>query len=79
MFMHEESPSLGCDDIVLPNPFDHSHVSPMYLQPSPCPKYYINVPINNPMICGANVDFSYKDNMFNMLSGNVDNFLSPGY
>ena len=70
MFMHEESPSLGFDDSVLPNPFDHSHVFPLCLQPSP---------VDNPMICDDNVNLGYEDNMFSMLGGNVDNFLSLGY
>jgi len=34
VFMFEESPNLGFDNIVLPNPLDNSHVSPMYLQSS---------------------------------------------
>ena len=65
--MHEESPSLGFDDSVIPNPLDHSHVSPMYLQPSHSPEYYINVPMDTSMIC--NIDLDCEDNMFNMLGG----------
>jgi len=34
VFMHEESPSLGFNNIVLPNSLNHSHVSPIYSQPS---------------------------------------------
>jgi len=41
VFMHEESPCLGFDDCVFPNFLDHSHLSPMYLQPSPSPEYDI--------------------------------------
>ena len=50
VFMHEESPSLGFDDSVIPNPLDHSHVSPMCSLPSSFPEYYINTPIENHMI-----------------------------
>ena len=31
------------------------------------------------MICDANVDQGYEDNMFSMLGGNVDNFMFLGY
>jgi len=79
VFMHEESPSLGFDTIGLYNPLDHFHVSPMYLQASSSPKYYIDVPIDNLMICNGNVDLGYEDNMFNMLGENVDNFMSLSY
>jgi len=29
VFMHEKFPGLGFDDSVIPNPLDHSHISPM--------------------------------------------------
>jgi len=45
VFVRKESPSLGFDDCVFPNPLDHSHVSPMYLQPSPFPKYTLLSPL----------------------------------
>jgi len=77
VYVHEKSSSLGCDTI-LPNPLDHSHTSPRCSQPSCFLEHYFDASINNPMICDSNVDFGYKD-MFNMLSGNVDNFLSLGY
>jgi len=38
MFVHEGSPSLGCDD-VSPNPLEHSHVSPMCSQSSFSPNH----------------------------------------
>jgi len=44
VFIHEDFPSLGCN-IVLPNPLDHSHVSPMYLQSSQSPEYHLDVPL----------------------------------
>jgi len=75
VFMHEESPSLGCNN-VLPNPLDHSHVSPIGSLPSPSPKCFIETPIENLMIFGANVDLGYEDKIFNVLSENVDNFFS---
>ena len=46
---------------------------------SPSPKYYIYMPIDNPMICDGKIDLSYENNLFNMLGGNVDNFMSLGY
>jgi len=67
VFMHEESPSLGFDDCVFPNCLDHSHVSHMYLQPSPSPKYDIVEPVDNPKICDSNVDLGHEENEFNML------------
>jgi len=79
VFLHEESPSLGFDDCVFPNPLDHSHVSPMYLQPSPSSEYDIAVPVDNPKICDSNVNLGHEDNELNMLGGNIDNCLSLGY
>ena len=35
--------------------------------------------ISNPMICDANVDLGYEDNMLDVLDGNVDDYLSLGY
>ena len=77
VFIHDESPNLGFDNIVIPNPLDHSHVSPMFLQPSPSPKYYIDVPINNSMICDT--DLGCENNVFEVLGGNTDNFVSLAY
>ena len=79
IFIHKKSPSLGFDDSVIPNPLDHSHVSPMYLRPSHYPKCDIVEPIDNSMICNANIDLGCDDKMFNILGGNIDNFLSLGY
>ena len=79
VFMNEESPSLGFDNNILPNPLDHSHVSPICSLHSPSPEYYIDMPIENPMIFYANNDLGYEDNMFSMLGGNVDNFMSLCY
>ena len=31
------------------------------------------------MICDANVNMSYEDNIFSMLGGNLDNFVTLGY
>ena len=50
VFMHEESPRLGFNNIVVSNPLGHSHVSPVCSLPSPSPEYYIVEPIGNPMI-----------------------------
>jgi len=79
VLMHEESPSLGFDDIVLPNPFDHSDASPLYSLPSQSPGYYLDGPINNFVICDANNDLGYENNVFDVLSGNANNFVSLGY
>jgi len=78
VFIHKESPSLGFDDSVISNPLDHSYVSPMCSLPSPSPEYYIDTPIENPMIFYTNVDLDYEVNMFNMLGGNANNFVSLG-
>ena len=51
----------------------------MYLQPFPSPEHYIDVPVDNPNICDANIDLAYEDNMFNTPVGNIDNFMSLGY
>ena len=71
--------SLGFDDNVLPEPLDHSHMSPMCSQPSISPEYSLDTPIDNLKIYDSNVDLGSVDNMFNMLGGNVDNFLSLWY
>jgi len=78
VFKHEDLLSLGCD-IVLPNALNHSHVSLMCSQPCLSPTYFINVPIDNPMICDGIVDLGYKDNMFDMLGGNINDYVSLGY
>jgi len=31
------------------------------------------------MICDSNVDLGYEDNMFNMLGGNIDDYVSLDY
>jgi len=51
----------------------------MYLQPSQFLEYYLDEPINNFLICEANIDLGYEDNMFSMLGGNVDDYVSLGY
>jgi len=79
VFMYKEFHTLGSDSIVLPNLLDHSHVSPMHLQPSLSPEYYIDVPSENLMIFYANNDLGYGDNMFSMLGTNVNNFMSLSY
>ena len=76
--LHEESPHLGFHDIVLPNPVNRSHVCSMCSQASISPEYSLDTPIN-PKICDSNVDLGHEVKMFNMLGGNVDNFLSLGY
>ena len=43
------------------------------------PEYSLDAPIDNPKICDSNVDLGHAGEMFNMLGGNVDNFLSLGY
>ena len=68
MFVHKDFRRLG-RNIVLPNSLDHSHAFSLCSLSSQSPEYYIDVSINNPMICDANADLGYKDNMFNMLGG----------
>jgi len=75
VLMHKESPNLGFDNIALPNSLDHTNASPTCSQPSIFPEYYLDAPIDNLKICDSNVDLGFVDNMFNMLGGNVDNFL----
>jgi len=75
----EHFPTLGFDDSVLLNPLDHSHTSCICSLPSHSPEYYLNEPTDNHMICDANVDLGYDDNIFDVLGGNVDNFVSLGY
>ena len=76
--MHDYSSSLGCDNI-LPNYLDPSHVSFMFSQPSFSSEFYFDMPLNNSVICDSNVDLHRTNNMFDMLSGQIDNFLSLGY
>jgi len=79
VFMHEESPNLGFDDIILSNRLDHSHASPMCSPPSIFLEYSLDVPIDNSMICDTNDNLGYVDKMFSMLGGNVDDYASLGY
>ena len=51
----------------------------MCSQPSISSEYSLEVPIDNPKICDSKVDLGHAGKMFNMLGGNVDNFLSLGY
>ena len=79
MCVHKESPSLGFDDSVLPNSLNHSHIFLLCSQPSPSPKYYIYVPIDNPVIFNSNVELGYEDNVFGMLGGSVGDYVILGY
>jgi len=79
VFMNEESPSLGFDNNILPNPLDHSHVSPICSLPSISPEYSLDAPFDSPKLCDSNVELGYAGKMFNMIDGNVDNFMSLGY
>jgi len=75
MFTHEESPSLDYNN-VFPNPPGHSHVLPICTLPSQSPEYYFDRPINNFLICDANVNFGYENNVFDVLGGDVDDYVS---
>ena len=79
VYMHEKSPSLGFDNIVLRNPLNDTHVSPICLSRSPSPEYHIDVPNDNPVICDANNNLGYEDKAFSMFGGNVVNFMSLSY
>ena len=76
MFVHDDFPSLGFDDRILPNPLNHLPASPLCSLPSLLPEYNMDVPIDNPMICDATMDLGYGDNIFYMLGGNVDGYVS---
>ena len=76
VLVHEESPSFGFHDIVLPNPLDHSHVSLTCSQPSIFPEYSSNAPFDNPEICNSTVDLGHDDNEFYVLGRNVHDYLS---
>ena len=76
--MHEVSSRPDCDN-VSPIPLCHSHVSLMCSLPSFSLEYCFDVPIDNFMKCDSNTELGHKDNMFNMLSGSVANFLFQGY
>ena len=65
--------------LVLMISLDHFHILPICSLPSPSPKYFIDTPIENPIIFYTHFDLGYEDKMFNVLGGNVDNFLSLGY
>jgi len=78
MFMHEESPRLGCNNI-FPNPLGRSHVSPICSLPSPSPEHYLDEPLSNRMIFDASIELGYENNRFNVLGGNVDDYVSLGY
>jgi len=76
---HEESPNLGFNNVISPNPFDHLHVFPTCSQPPISLEYSLHAPINNPKICDSKVDLEHAGKMFAMLGENVDNFISLGY
>jgi len=57
----------------------NSHVSPMCSQPSISPKCSLDAPIDNPKICDSNVGLGHENNEFNVLGGNVDDYLSLSY
>ena len=75
--VHVESSSL-CFNYAFSSPLDHCHVSPMCSLPFLSLEYYIDIPIDKAKISDPNVDLGYKDKMFNMFGGNVDNFVSLG-
>jgi len=76
VLVHEESPSSIFDNNILPNPLEHSYVLPIPSLPSSSPEYDIVEPIDNFMICNANSDLGHEDTEFNVLGGNVDDYLS---
>jgi len=77
VFMHEESPSLACEN-VLPSPLEHSHISSLCSQPTFSPQYTYDVSIDNFEICDSNIDMGYADNIFHVIGGNVETFESLG-
>jgi len=79
VFVCEESPSLAFDDSVIPNILEHSYVSPTCSQPSILPDCSLDVLVDNPKVCDSDVNLGHEDNEFNVLGGNVDDYLSLGY
>jgi len=45
----------------------------------PSPEYYIDVPVDNPIICNATMDLGYEDNVLDMSGRNVYDYISLGY
>ena len=68
VFVHEESPSLACDN-VLPSPLEHSHVSTFCSQLSFFPEYAYDVPFGNFEICDSNVAMAMRITCFTCLVG----------
>jgi len=78
VFLHEGSPSLTHDNVI-PSPLEHSHASSLCSQPSSSsPELDLDVPNDILKLCEYNIDLGPKNNMFNLLGGNVENFESLG-
>ena len=48
------------------------HMIPLCSTPSPSSKYYLEVPIDNPMVCDIIMNIGSKDNVFDINGANVD-------
>ena len=59
VFVHEESPSLACDNVLI-SLLDHSHVSTFCSQPSFSLELDFDVLIDNFAICDSNVDMGVR-------------------
>ena len=79
MFVDKDFSTLDFNNIVSHNPLDHTHVSRTWSQRFISPRCSLDVPINNPKSRDSEVGLGHAGKMFNMLGGNVDNFLSLGY
>ena len=51
----------------------------MCSQPSFFPKHSFDVPNNISKLCDSNIDLGHENNLFNMLEGSDENFVSLGY
>jgi len=68
---------VGCD--VIPNPLNHSYVSPMCSQPSFTPNYLFDMPNDISKLCDSKMNLDYDDNMLNLIGGSDETFESLGY
>ena len=57
-------------------PLNSCHILLLSSPPSLSPTYYLDMPIDYPMICCANIDLGYIDNAFALLGGPISNVVS---
>jgi len=74
MFVHERSPNLGSNHVI-PNPFKHSHVSTMLLQPSFSLGLDFDVPNYISKLHDSSIDMGNVENVLNTLGESVGTFM----